>query len=139
MGDDRKRRRLLPVFCAATSARSSPLPEAPTCLARYCASARISPAPVDILHPNHSSKQQAPDLTAPGSQLTSSMYRDLKKGAPVEVDSILGDLLERGKKAGLTTPTPLLQAAFVNLSIYQRSLMEGRHPTRQIGETPVLQ
>src|SRR6202035_255072 len=62
--------------------------------------------------------QQAADVTAPGSQLTSSMYRDLKKGAPVEVDSILGDLLERGTKAGLTTPTPLLQAAFVNLSIY---------------------
>ena len=84
-------------------------------------------------------KQQAPALTEAGSQLTSSMYRDLKKGSPVEVDSILGDFLERGKKAGLTTPTPLLHAAFVNLSIYQRSLMEGRHPTRQIGETPVLQ
>src|ERR1700686_74013 len=60
-------------------------------------------------------EQQAADVTAPGSQLTSSMYRDLKKGAPVEVDSILGDLLERGTKAGL--PTPLLRAAFVNLSI----------------------
>src|SRR6202140_2930691 len=74
--------------------------------------------------------QQAADVTAPGSQLTSSMYRDLKKGAPVEVDSILGDLLERGKKAGLPTPTPLLQAAFVNLSIYQRSLMEAGRPAR---------
>jgi 2-dehydropantoate 2-reductase len=61
--------------------------------------------------------QQTADLTAPGSQLTSSMYRDLKKGAAVEVDSILGDLLDREKKAGLTTPTPLLQAAFVSLSI----------------------
>ena len=35
-------------------------------------------------------------MTAPGSPLTSSMYRDLRKGAPVEVDHILGDLLERG-------------------------------------------
>jgi 2-dehydropantoate 2-reductase len=63
-------------------------------------------------------KQQTALLTTPGSQLTSSMYRDLKKGAPVEVDTILGDLLEHGRKYGLTMP--ILQAAFVNLSIYQR-------------------
>jgi len=67
-------------------------------------------------------RQQGASLTELGSQLTSSMYRDLKKGAPVEVDSILGDLLERGRESGLTMATPLLQAAFVNLSIYQRSL-----------------
>jgi 2-dehydropantoate 2-reductase len=48
------------------------------------------------------------------------MYRDLKRGAPVEVESIPGDLLERGQKHGLTTP--ILCAAFVNLSIYQRGL-----------------
>jgi 2-dehydropantoate 2-reductase len=46
------------------------------------------------------------------------MYRDLQRGAPVEVDTILGDLLDRGRKGGLKTP--LLEAAFVNLSIYQR-------------------
>jgi 2-dehydropantoate 2-reductase len=63
-------------------------------------------------------EDQTAQLTAQSSQLTSSMYRDLKKGAPVEVDTILGDLLERGQKSGLTTP--ILQAAFVNLSIYQR-------------------
>jgi 2-dehydropantoate 2-reductase len=64
-------------------------------------------------------EQQTAQLTTGGSQLTSSMYRDLKKGAPVEVDTILGDLLERGRKYRLTTP--ILQAAFVNLSIYQRT------------------
>jgi 2-dehydropantoate 2-reductase len=63
-------------------------------------------------------EDQTAQLTAQGSQLTSSMYRDLKKGAPVEVDTILGDLLEQGQKFGLTTP--ILQAAFVSLSIYQR-------------------
>ena len=52
--------------------------------------------------------------------MTSSMYRDFKRGAPVEVDTILGDLLERGRKQGLATP--ILQAAFVTLSIYQRGL-----------------
>src|ERR1700722_8130540 len=82
-------------------------------------------------------ERQAADLTASGSPLTSSMYRDLKKGAAVEVDSILGDLLERGKKSGLTAPTPLLQAAFVNLSIYRRSLTEAGRSARPDG-TPVL-
>jgi len=57
-------------------------------------------------------------LTAPGSPLTSSMYRDLKEQALVEVDSILGDLIERGRKHGVSAP--LLQAAFVRLTIYQR-------------------
>ena len=64
--------------------------------------------------------RQTVQLTTLGSHLTSSMYRDLKKGAPVEVDTILGDLFERGQKHGLATP--ILQAAFVSLSIYQRGL-----------------
>jgi 2-dehydropantoate 2-reductase len=64
-------------------------------------------------------ERQTIQLTKQGSRLTSSMYRDFRNGAPVEVDSILGDLLERGQKLGLTTP--ILQAAFVSLSIYQRA------------------
>ena len=59
-------------------------------------------------------------MTAPGSQLTSSMYRDLRKGAPVEADHILGDFIERGGAHGVATP--LLQAAFVNLRVYQGGL-----------------
>jgi 2-dehydropantoate 2-reductase len=69
-------------------------------------------------------KQQTVQLTTQGSPLASSMYRDLKKGASVEVDTILGDLLERGQKQHLTTP--VLQAAFVSLSIYQRGLDRAR-------------
>jgi 2-dehydropantoate 2-reductase len=69
-------------------------------------------------------EQQAAALTAEGSPLASSMYRDLKKGAPVEVDTILGDLLEHGRKHNLATP--ILQAAFVNLSIYQRGLSRAK-------------
>jgi 2-dehydropantoate 2-reductase len=56
-------------------------------------------------------------LTAPGSGLTSSMYRDMSKNARVEVEQILGDLLERGRSHEVATP--LLRAAFVNLSVYQ--------------------
>jgi 2-dehydropantoate 2-reductase len=59
-------------------------------------------------------------LTTRGSNLTSSMYRDLSKNAPVEVDQILGDLLERGRKSDVTAP--LLEAACVNLRIYQARL-----------------
>jgi 2-dehydropantoate 2-reductase len=59
-------------------------------------------------------------MTAPGSPLTSSMYRDLRKGAPVEVDHILGDFIERGRAHGIATP--LLKAAFVNLRVYQAGL-----------------
>ena len=59
-------------------------------------------------------------LTAPGSQLTSSMYRDLRKGAPVEADHILGDFIERGTARGIATP--LLKAAFINLRVYQSGL-----------------
>jgi 2-dehydropantoate 2-reductase len=67
---------------------------------------------------------QAAKLMAEGSPLTSSMYRDLRKGAPVEADTILGDLLERGRKHGIAAP--ILQAAYVSLSIYQRGLERAR-------------
>ncbi|MGB9069733.1 MAG: ketopantoate reductase family protein [Candidatus Acidiferrales bacterium] len=89
--------------------------ELPVAALRECsqiASACGYPPPAAFL------EQQTVQLTKQGSHLTSSMYRDFQKGAPVEVDSILGDLLERGEKHGLTTP--ILQAAFVSLSIYQR-------------------
>jgi 2-dehydropantoate 2-reductase len=68
-------------------------------------------------------KQQA-DLTAQSSSMTSSMYRDFTRGASVEVDTILGDLLERGRRQGLRAP--ILEAAFVSLSIYQRRLAEAK-------------
>jgi 2-dehydropantoate 2-reductase len=59
-------------------------------------------------------------MTAPGSTLTSSMYRDLMNKGRVEVDQILGDLLSRGRKLGLATP--LVEAAYVNLRIYEARL-----------------
>ena len=56
-------------------------------------------------------------LTAKGSTQTSSMYRDLLKGSPIEADQIIGDLLARARAAQV--PTPLLGAAYTHLSIYQ--------------------
>jgi 2-dehydropantoate 2-reductase len=64
--------------------------------------------------------RHAAAMTEPSSPLTSSMYRDLRKGAPVEADHILGDLIERGDAHGVATP--LLKAAFVNLRVYQERL-----------------
>jgi 2-dehydropantoate 2-reductase len=64
--------------------------------------------------------RHAAAMTASGSSLTSSMYRDLRKGAPVEADHILGDFIERGSAHGVAAP--LLKAAFVNLRIYQDRL-----------------
>jgi 2-dehydropantoate 2-reductase len=65
-------------------------------------------------------------LTTRGSALTSSMYRDLSKSAPVEVDQILGDLLERGRKSGVAAP--LIEAACANLRIYQARLSASQEP-----------
>jgi 2-dehydropantoate 2-reductase len=62
--------------------------------------------------------EKSSQLTLPASSLTSSMYRDLKEQAPVEVDSILGDLIERGRKHGVSAP--IVHTAFVSLTIYQQ-------------------
>lgn len=63
-------------------------------------------------------------LTLEGSPQTSSMYRDLSAGAPIEAQQIVGDLLQRGASTGIDTP--LLAAAYVNLQVYQRQLANGR-------------
>jgi 2-dehydropantoate 2-reductase len=59
-------------------------------------------------------------LTQKGSKQTSSMYRDLSAGAPIEAQQIVGDLLRRAQGAGIDTP--LLSAAHVNLQVYQQRL-----------------
>jgi 2-dehydropantoate 2-reductase len=56
-------------------------------------------------------------LTAPGSSLTASMYRDMTRGFPVEVEQILGDLIERGRRLGVRSPR--LEAACANLRVYE--------------------
>jgi 2-dehydropantoate 2-reductase len=59
-------------------------------------------------------------ITLEGSPLTASMYRDLQANAPVEAEQIVGDMLVRAGRHGLATP--LLRAAFTQLSVYQASL-----------------
>ena len=60
-------------------------------------------------------------LTAPGSPQTSSMYRDLMRGVPIEADQIIGDLVERARAAGIETP--LLGAIYSHLCVYQRRVL----------------
>jgi 2-dehydropantoate 2-reductase len=57
-------------------------------------------------------------LTAAGSPLTASMFRDLQQGRPVEAYAILGDLVARAHTFNIDVP--LLHAAFVQLMIYER-------------------
>ncbi|HVW56367.1 MAG TPA: 2-dehydropantoate 2-reductase [Rhizobiaceae bacterium] len=59
-------------------------------------------------------------LTAKGFSLTASMYRDMQQGGATEADQILGDLVARGQRAGLSTP--LLSAAYTNLCVYQQQV-----------------
>ncbi|MBP2303544.1 2-dehydropantoate 2-reductase [Azospirillum picis] len=55
-------------------------------------------------------------LTTKGSPMTSSMYRDLEGGHRVEAEEIVGDLVRRGREAGIATP--LLAAANTHLGVY---------------------
>ena len=60
-------------------------------------------------------------MTARGSGFASSMYRDMQANAPVEVEHILADLLDRATASGV--PAPLLEAAVVQLRIYQNRVL----------------
>lgn len=59
-------------------------------------------------------------VTAKGSPFATSMYRDVLRGRPVEVENILGDLLRRAIDAGIAVP--LISAATLHLRVYQRKL-----------------
>lgn len=66
-----------------------------------------------------------------GSSLTSSMYRDMKGGYPVEADQIIGDLVVRATEKGIATP--LLSAAMTRLRVYEEKLA-GRSGRWQLAE-----
>ena len=57
------------------------------------------------------------------SLLTSSMFRDLSQGAPVEAQQIIGDLVTRARKHGLSTP--LLDLTNLNLGVYEQQRSQG--------------
>ena len=55
-------------------------------------------------------------LTATGSPLTASMFRDMERNAPIEADHILGDLLQR---RGLRPQVSLLDVTYTHLKAYE--------------------
>ncbi len=58
-------------------------------------------------------------LTTEGSPLTASMFRDIKAGAPVEADHVIGDLIARGDAA--KAPVPRLRVAYTHLKAYEKA------------------
>lgn len=62
-------------------------------------------------------------VTAEGSSHTSSAYRDLVAGRPVEAEQIFGDLMARARRFGV--PTPVLDLATLHMRVHQHRV-EGR-------------
>lgn len=58
------------------------------------------------------------NLTAEGSPMTASMFRDIKAGLPVEADHVIGDLIARGDAAKV--PVPKLRIAYTHLKAYEK-------------------
>ena len=56
-------------------------------------------------------------FTAPGSALTASMLRDIERGAPIEAEHVVGDLLRRGGKDN--DAGSLLRTAYLHLTTYE--------------------
>ena len=57
-------------------------------------------------------------LTAEGSKMTASMYRDILNHAPIEADQIVGDLIDRADAAKV--PVPRLRMIYTHLKAYER-------------------
>ena len=58
-------------------------------------------------------------LTAEGSKMTASMFRDILQSAPIEADQIIGDLIARADAAKM--PVPKLRMIFTHLKAYEAS------------------
>jgi 2-dehydropantoate 2-reductase len=57
-------------------------------------------------------------LTAAGSPMTASMFRDIEAGLPVEADHVIGDLIARADAAKVEVPK--LRIAYTHLKAYER-------------------
>ncbi|MDM0104825.1 2-dehydropantoate 2-reductase [Variovorax sp. J22R24] len=55
-------------------------------------------------------------LTASDSMMTASMFKDIERGAPIEADHIVGDLLRRGADGKHSS---LLRVAYAHLKAYE--------------------
>lgn len=62
-------------------------------------------------------------LTAEGSSLTASMFRDIQNGSAIEADHVIGDLIARAKKA--KADVPLLRVIYTHLKAYEALRAKG--------------
>ena len=77
--------------------------------------------------PGESARQRTTAmLTAPGSPFAASMLRDIERGARIESDHILGDLLQRARASDY----PLLQVAYAHLRTYEARRQREQAPAR---------
>jgi 2-dehydropantoate 2-reductase len=58
-------------------------------------------------------------LTAIGSPLTASMFRDIKASQPIEADHVIGDLIARADVAKVSVPR--LRTAYTHLKAYEQT------------------
>jgi 2-dehydropantoate 2-reductase len=72
-------------------------------------------------HPvrDESFKRSREMLTAAGSTLTASMLRDIERNGPIEADHIVGDLLQRGMRHGISGNDSFLKVAYTHLKAYE--------------------
>ncbi|WP_407529046.1 2-dehydropantoate 2-reductase [Methylobacterium oryzisoli] len=59
-------------------------------------------------------------LTAEDSAMTASMLRDITRGAAIEADHIIGDLIRRGRESEPGGAFPHLDAVYTGLKTYER-------------------
>jgi 2-dehydropantoate 2-reductase len=65
-------------------------------------------------------KRTRDSLTATGSDLTASMFRDMERNAPIEADHIIGDMLRRGSRDRLSqSDLSFLKIAYTHLKAYE--------------------
>jgi 2-dehydropantoate 2-reductase len=57
-------------------------------------------------------------LTSEGSPLTASMFRDIKVGAPIEADQIVGDMIARATATNV--PVPRLRIVYTHFKAYEQ-------------------
>ncbi|MBS0270765.1 MAG: ketopantoate reductase family protein [Proteobacteria bacterium] len=58
----------------------------------------------------------------PTSKISASMLRDIERGARIEAEQIVGDIIRRGRAQGVATP--LLETAFIHLQAYETRFTE---------------
>jgi 2-dehydropantoate 2-reductase len=70
-------------------------------------------------HPLRDENRQRTEamLTAEGSPMTASMYRDLQAGAAIEADHVIGDMIARADAA--KQPVPRMRMIYTHLKVYE--------------------